>query len=373
VITASKVSIVRACPGSVTLPVRNEKHDGQEEGDERHEELESEVNAGDIPATLTDRWPDYKWRSEVAFALNLHTGEARALGVGMDRAYPDLGPSWIYGTADLEGRGPSDEMVIVDRKSFDPNVKRAAENDQLHTLAVAAAHAHDVADATVAIWHEVRPLDVHAMDAFDLDAYLGELREVAKAADTARARVRQGLGVIFKTGSHCRWCDAFHDCPEQKALAVQVSNDEVSSRIEMSIPFRDDEQAADAYELMNRLGMMHKRLKSALIARATEKPFKTRGNMMFGAYLAEGNDKLDGDIVYDTIREMHGQNVADAAVERKATKKRIKDALSFVAGKGQGAATERNVLAEVKKRGGISNKTKTTVGEYPPALNAANE
>jgi hypothetical protein len=139
------------------------------------------------------------------------------------------------------------------------------------------------------------------------------------------------------------------------------------------MPFRDDDQAADAYFLWKRLGMLHKRLGSALHARAHERPIPIGDGKMFGPEMTEGNDKIDGDIAYDVIRTMHGQSVADAAVERKASKKRIKEALSLVAGKGQGAAMERAVLAEVKAKGGIRNEVKVTIAEYVPQLRAVNE
>jgi hypothetical protein len=158
----------------------------------------------------------------------------------------------------------------------------------------------------------------------------------------AREHFRAGL-IEPKPGTQCRWCPAFHSCPAQTALMQRAANDEISNEVEMLMPFRDDESAADAYELMGRIGMVYKRLKSALSARGAEKPFKTRGGMMYGAYTAEGNDKLDGNIVYDAVRELHGQHVADACVERTSTKKRIKDALQVIAGKGQLAAMERNL------------------------------
>lgn len=356
-ITASSVHLADACPAAFSLPHVVEKHAGQDDGDELHDELESDVNAGDIPAVLDERWPGYTWRSEVAYAINVETGIARELGVGIKRKYGALHPDEVAGTADLEGRGPVDEVVIVDRKSFSPHVARAARNHQLRTLALMATRTHGVFVADVAIWHEVRPLDVHAMDAFELDAYGHELRDIV---------VRSRVGGVPKPSGACRYCPAFHACPAQQQLTTLVRSDAITKRVEMTAPFRDDADAADAYELAKRLRMLLKRIDAALYARAAEKPFAVGGGRMFGPNPSVGNLAIDGDIAYDVLRAAYGQAVADAAVTRKATQKGIESALKDVAGKGQLAELKRKVLATIKERGGSSQKTTTRVEEYVP-------
>jgi hypothetical protein len=69
--------------------------------------------------------------------------------------------------------------------------------------------------------------------------------------------------------------------------------------------------------------------------------------------------------VYDVIKAKHGQSIADAAVVRSATKKRLKEALSLAGGKGQVASMERAVIDEVRAKGGIENKLKEAIREYP--------
>ncbi len=95
-------------------------------------------------------------------------------------------------------------------------------------------------------------------------------------------------------------------------------------------------------------------------------PFMTHSGKMFGPVEKLGNEKLDGDIAYDVIRERHGQAIADAAVERSASKKRIKEALGFVGVKGQVAELERKVLDEARARGGSKRDTKTVIEEFEP-------
>ncbi len=371
-LTASKIELAKQCAAAFALPHTIEVHAGQEDGDDRHDKLEADINKGAIPDALVERWPDFIWRSEVAYALNADTGESREVGVGIERAYPDLGAGWIYGTADIVGIGPCDEVVVVDRKGFDPSVPRAHRNPQLHMLALAVCRLRGAAAASVAIWHEVRPLDVHVLDVLDLDAFQAELAAINRSVLSARDRMRAGL-LSPTPGQHCRYCPAFHSCPAQRALTEQVANDSLAARIEMTMPFRDDGEASQAYEIYKRLGLLYKRLGSALHARANEKPIPIGNGSRIGPVMTGGNVEVDGGVVYEGRREKHGQAVADAAVERSTSKKRIKEALGKVAGKGQLAAMERSALADVKDRGGISNKMTVKVCEYRPLLKAGNE
>lgn len=363
-ITASKAALAFACPAAFALPQTAEKHAGQDEGNETHAELEQSINDGAIPDVLVERWPDFIWRSEVAFALDLATGEARELGAGIGRAYGDPGPFVICGTADIVGRGPCDELVIVDRKSYSPHVPRAAINAQLHTLALAAARAYKMDAAEVAIWHEVRPLDVAKLDTFDLDGFAVDLRGIlAKVAD-ARRMVREGLDLHLSPGQHCRYCEAFHSCPAQRQLQTEVKSGAIEPRIEMMLPLGNDEVARDAYELRARLRILLKRLDSALFARANERPIPLGNGRMFGPHERKGRESLSGDITYEVLRTLHGQHVADAAVERHATKAKLKEALSFVAPKGGLAALERKALEAIRARGGATAEAKVVVEEY---------
>lgn len=376
-VTASKIGLAHACPGAFALPHFVERHPGQDEGIDRHAEDETSIDAGRVPDELEQRWPGFSWRAEVAFAIDLATGTGREVGSRIDRAYGSGAPLEVFGTADAVGR-LGDRLVIVDRKSFDPRVPRAAVNAQLHTLALAATRAYGLDACEVAIRHEARPLDVAALDAVDLDTFLVDLRDIHARVIDAKRLLREGT-LELHPGDHCRYCPAFMGpngvaCPAQKALQSEVKNELVAVRVEATIPFRDDEEAADAYELYQRIKMLQTRLATALHARGKERPFRTRSGKMFGAVEKLGNEKLDGDIVYEVVKARHGRDIADAAVIRSATKKRLADALSF-AGVASKAVAEREILADVRSKGGAKRETKTTIEEYDgfPQLAEASE
>ena len=389
--TASKVELAWKCPGAFALPHFEEKHAGQDEGNERHVDQEAAINVGDIPEVLAERWPGYTWRAEVSYAIDVATGKGRELGAGIARAYDSpgglaaigiepLSPFEISGTSDAEGRGPAGELVIVDRKSFDPNVSRASKNAQLHTLGLAATRAFGLDECEVAIHHEARALDVAPLDFFNLEAFQVELQGIHERVAVARSKVREGLDLALSPGPHCRWCPAFMGpdgiaCPAQKKIATLVRSGDAATKAELIIPLADDESAAEAYLFAQQLGMLLKRLNGAIYARAAERPIPLPDGRMFGPVTKQGNEQIDAEIAYRVVREKHGQEIADAAVARSASKASIERAMKLCGGKGKVAALQREVLEVIKANGGTKREPKTEIESYVPQqmLRAVND
>jgi hypothetical protein len=363
--TASKIDLARRCEGAFAVPQLDERNEYQDSGNERHSEWEDDINAGNPPPVLVERWPGYTWRAEVKFAVNIATGVGRELMAPGRRDYSEADALEVCGTADVVGTKEGAPLVIGDRKSFDPNIPRASVNAQLHIAALALGRAYGNDSAEVFIHHEVRPLDVAAIDDMDLDAFFVELRELVTKSAGARQRFQEEQPVQFTTGSHCRWCAGFNACPKQKELVALVKSGASDNRVEMLLPLHDDAAAADAYEFSKQLGMLKKRIDQAIYARAAERPIPLPNGMMLGKVQTLGNEKLDGEIVWTVLRERYGQAIADAAVQRTVTKKRLKEALTLKGAKGQVADMERQVLAEVKNKGGIRQEPKTEIDVYP--------
>lgn len=347
----------------MVLPQTEETHVGQEDGVDRHADLEAEINAGTIPATLSDRWPGYMWRAEVAFAIDLATGIGRELGVGLGRGYGAMGMFEIPGTADLVGRGPNGELVVVDRKSYDPNVPRAAINAQLHTLALAACRALGESTCDVAIWHEVRPLDVSIVEPWDLKTYSDDLFTLLESATRARAEFRKTGLVAAVPGNHCRWCGAFFNCPAQNALVTKFKAGVIGMSAEAMIPLATDEQAARAYELLADLKMLVKRVTGAVYARAAKDPIPLGNGRVFGTRPVKGDRVIDGNKAYEMIREKYGQKVADAAVTRQASQKQIVEAFE-AAGIASPKPEKERLMKSLAAAGGVSQKDSTTIDEH---------
>ncbi len=351
-LTASKVEMAHRCEASLVLPQRREKHAGQDEGNERHKEWEDLINAGGVPDVLEAAWPGYTWRAEVAFAYDLATGKGRELGVGLGRDYGEMGPLEICGTADAVGRGPNGELAIADRKSFDPRVKHAAHNAQLATLALAATRTLGLDECEVGIFHEVRKPDVVRLDMFKLEGFHLELRGILERAASARARHRAGEALKVVPGDHCRYCDAFHNCPAQKDLALELADPEAPLKVEALIPLASDADALRAYEFWKRAKMLTKRLGDALYARAKESPIPLGNGLVFGERKTKGSRELDADKAYEVVRDRFGQEPADKAVTREATQTGLERAL--------GKTGKAEVMKLLEQRGGISHREGST-------------
>lgn len=366
-LTASKIELAKRCVGAFTLPQTRSTNPYAEAGRERHAANEAAIGRGDIPPAIAEAFPAYEWRSEVAFAYDIATGEGRELAANGHRDYSGRSVFEACGTADMVGvlcrDGRIVRVAIVDQKSFDA-VTRAAENPQVRFLALAAARAYGLDSASVGIMHELRPFDAAELEAFDLEEAALDIRRTVLGIVEARKLVREGLNVSFATGRWCRWCDSFDACPKQRELVALVESPAMQS--EQMSAFRDDDDATRAYELWKRIGILHKRIGQSLYGRASERPIPLPNGLVFGARQKPGSEQLDGDIAYEAIRERHGQQVADAAVERAASKTRIREALKPIAGKGQLAALERAVLDEIRARGGAKRETRTVVEEYEP-------
>ena len=358
-ISASAIPRLLACPASHRLPHHDYQSTHATAGQDRHAEAEAAADTGGElhPVVRSLMVEGDQLATECAFAYDCATDSARELG-HVDRRYGTLAPYELPGTMDLLIRGEG-RAVVVDYKSY-AEVEAAATNTQLATYALMVARAYGLDEVTVAIVYLVggRRPSIATLGPLDLDAHAARIKRLH--VDVARVSAPV-------SGPHCKYCPAFLSCPIQHALTIDVG-ETLPMEIERRIPFDDDASAAEAFDLLQRIKVLSTRIQAALYARAAERPIPLGNGMVLGSRTVEGNDRIDGDIAYAVIRERHGQAVADAAVERHATKKRLGDALKPLVGKL--APEMRAVLAEVETRGGISSKPTTRVEVYAAALEA---
>lgn len=362
-LSASSVPRALACAASLVLPRHRFVEAAVEAGTERHAEMETSIDLGDLSA-LPERvqrmiGPGDEVFTEISFAYDIATGIARRLGRGRD-SYQNLAPYEIPGTLDVLVRGA--QTIVIDKKGF-LRVGPAETNTQTMTYALMVARHFGIDEVTVCIFYELGGVDVATVSTLDLDAHAEQLKSLA--VTVARAAVDPSA--FLNTGPHCRWCDAFLSCPKQHALTLDVSDADNVMAIERRIPFESDEEAARGFDLLSRVKMLSARLSAALAARATERPIPLPDGRVYGPVVKNGNERLDGDVVWRVLRDLHGQGIADAAVERKATKTRLKEALRFAGGKV--AQLEREVLERVRAEGGSERETRTVLEVHDrPAL-----
>ena len=363
-LSASGVTRALACAGSLVLPQHRYETKFAADGTDRHADTEAAIDLGNeedvLPARVLEMiGPDDQLTTECAFAYDCATGQARALGHGRE-AYKGLTPFEIPGCVDLLIKNKH-RAIVVDKKGFE-RVGSAESNEQTMTYALMVARTCGFDEVTVVIYYEVGGIDVATVSALDLDGHAERLK--ALLVDVARAQVEPTK--FLAMGKWCRYCPAFLSCPKQHALTLEVGSGQMAMQVESRIPFDDDAEAAKAFDLLQRVKMIAQRIQAGLYARAGQRPIPLSNGNVLGPIEKQGNEKLDGDIVYQVIRDQHGQGIADAAVERKATKKRIGEALVFAGSKGERAKLERAVLEEVRARGGSKRDAKTVIEEYEP-------
>jgi hypothetical protein len=371
-LTASQLGRAVRCPGSMTLPHHDTTSEAAERGSAVHDFLEQAPALGreaaleQVPAeyrhlcdVLSLERMDARLVPEVAFAFDVETGRARELGRGLGRDYSSATASEIVGTADVFGLSPA-AVLVRDWKTGWSSVDPAMSNMQVRFLAMAAARAHGRDRAVVEVvriresgdtWTDQAELDV-----FDLDETAAQVRALYQRINAPN--------VPFSQGPWCQFCPAFAACPTKGALLRRLADGSEAHELELMLPLTP-EMAATAYHRWRAAKALLKRVEAEICELARRTPIPLGDGRVFGELLTEGNEQLDGDIVWDVLRERYGREVADKAVTRAATKARL---TSVIRGrlneKRTLSKTVNSVLGEVRKRGGASRPTRKELTEY---------
>lgn len=367
-ISASSLGRAFACPGSLHLPIANTSSKDAREGTARHAEQEDAIRGRDLsrlPAELAALIPDGAVvRAEVAVAYDVSTGTTRELGTSIGRAYGTLAPFEIPGTIDLFATAPG-FCLVADHKGHEL-VDPPTRNEQLLFGALCAAKLCGIDEAIAAISYLPTGEVVHAtLDALDLDAFAARLRQL-QFAIAAQAGKRPP---DVSENKHCKYCPSAHVCPAKVSLVKQLARGEDVLLEPLTV-----DTAALAYERLGHAKRLLRRIEDAIFAFARDRPIPLKNGNVLGVHEKLGNETLDGDTVWKVVEDMFGRDVADAAVVRDATKKRLEEALKC-AGVLPVAKHKAAVLAAVKKLGGIDRKRTMDVVEYPaePALGTGDE
>jgi hypothetical protein len=370
VISASALPRLLTCPGSVALPQARLANAYADEGADGHAEVEAALRSGDLsalPDQIRALVEGCTLEVERPLAYDVATGEARWLSaIGRDYG---AAPFEIPGTPDLVAVG-SDRVVVADWKLYQ-DIGAPSASSQLLLYALAVARIVGVEKVDLAVWYRgtgrVATVEV---DVFDLDTFAVRLRTLHTRVAEQQRRVTSGTLPDVSEGPHCRHCPAINSCPAKVALLRRITSGEEASEAELMIPL-DEHTAGEAYRRWRAAKHLMSHVERAIHAYAAERPIPIGDGKVYGPRRIQGNEKLDGDVVYQVVEALHGRPVADAAVVRNATKSRLKEALALAVDKGGAAKAERAVLAEVRKRGGVSTRETEKWEEYTLRLAAS--
>lgn len=340
-ITLSASSLHRAerCPASASLPRIESASNAMERGKELHADEAAKSPEG----------------AEVAFAYDVETGRARILGTNLDRQYGELAPTEIAGSTDKLTVEP-DRVIIKDYKSGYSWHVEPSRNIQLGFYAVAACAAYDRSAARVELDFLDRGMTLPAdLDAFDLANIRERIRSIWTAANAASPRVVKG--------DHCTSCPCIQRCPAYLELACAVATGISPSLLPGASEGLTAETVASGWRNLEALKKLMGEAEKAYRGFASLWPVPLGdGRTLMQREVVR--DELDGTVTWQILRDLHGSAVADAAVQREATKTSVEAALAEIAPPRGKASMVREVMKAIEEANGILKKRTMRVDAF---------
>lgn len=313
---------------------------------------------------------DLRLSAEVTLVYSPATDTARVLGQALARDYSAVAPDEIPMTLDLVGVDLANHRgAVKDYKSGRGHVTPARHNWQTLGGAVALSRAYDLdeVDAEILFTRPGEPIrrSRHTHTTADLMAAARHLRIVGERAAADRATFAAGRHVEPTEGSWCRYCPCAWACPAKTGLVRQALAGELTAPT-----------PADAVRLLPRLKAASKALEAIVTqvhALAAVDPIRVEAHddgteTWFGEVIEPGNEVIDAAIAIPVAAAELGVTDAAAFITEVATvkvsKSALEDAAKARAGKGQGAATMRRVLAAIRAAGGASKPPRKSIQLY---------
>jgi hypothetical protein len=310
--------------------------------------------------------------TEVAIAYDVETDTARELGRGEGRKYDDVKESELPATLDVVGVRPvaaGRRGLVIDWKTGWSTRKPIENVAQLDVGALLAARAYGCDVVEVQLIHVFEDLDPwvqrRVIEGWEIDAFAAFVREVYADALRIRSEMQAGRNPRdYNTGPWCDGCGARQFCPAQTALLRSViSRDLFDGPLRMA-PIPDD-ALVDMWHRVHEAQSILNLVKSKVLTVASERSLylgKTPDgrDRWLGSVTKQGPEKLDGEIVFDVIAELYGEECASAATKVTATKKDIEAAVKKAVPRGQGAKSIAAALERVRKTPGGSHRSYST-------------
>ena len=174
----------------------------------------------------------------------------------------------------------------------------------------------------------------------------------------------------MSSGDWCRYCPSWGACPAKRQLVQRIG---VELDEWQAIQPLTPAQAGAAWVRLKEFQSALRRVESAVLAaRAQYGELPLPSGMILREVVEPGNERLDGRVVFAVIRDSISQVVAEAAVEIDASKASIDRALKNATCDGGPvkprtvAKWSREILAEVRARGGTERPIRKKLVEFDP-------
>lgn len=357
-LTMSALPRALNCTSSLVLPRAENHSEWADAGNDEHEEL-SHLDDPDLAHLIPSGA-----RAEVKVAYDVSTGVGRIIGDGAGRDYGTLGPFEIPGSIDVLGV-EGETVVIRDWKTGYADVDPAVRNWQLYGYALAATRALGKSRARVGIVYtkQGNRLDEAEIDAFDLAEFAGRLEALHMRVPALRDAYRAGEPLDTREGAWCKWCPSKHVCPSKNALLVQVSQQGLAVLGDSAMT---PERARTGYEQIVKVEQLVKEARKRLETYIDENgPIDLGNGRMFGRYVRNGNERLNGDVAVRAIATVVGESAKEfesIAIERRTTKAAIERAAKQL---GCKRGTVPAVVKKIRELGGAARAPDSMpLGEY---------
>jgi len=293
-VTASGLERALHCPASCVLARVDATGDDAEDGHERHAHsrrliggMSAAASLALVPVSLQKQCEAVRTedlvgdlstevRSEVSYGYNVDTLEARELGVGLGRKYPDLGPRWLVGTLDIEGVTLDGTRIVKDLKSGYLDVTPAAGNLQLKffALSFASLHPEPIEGAILRMRGDgtTEAESRAAYGAYDLDEAGDTMLEIVDGIARVKAAYGTGAPLDVHEGEWCRYCPGFNACPAKVSLARTLLEDGLALEKEVAGAELSVADAARAWVRVRKAKPVYERIEKVLKERACREP-----------------------------------------------------------------------------------------------------
>lgn len=360
--TASSLERALACPISETLPRVAFSTPVMSRGTALHAHMrrigggvplddslaqvpqEWREDAGEIDLEAYPISPDATY--EVTVAWDYVSGEARILGVDLDRDYSSAKPTEYVGTADLvivTGGHP----LVADYKSARQGKTHPSKNAQLAMLALAVRSITQEEAVDVALYYlDGTRADEATLDALDLDVFEASLRELAE-------RYRSGDVGEARPGPWCHYCPSKGACPAQRQALAMVESGTLVEPLTV-------ERVAAAWHRIKAIEGALEEAKRVCQDYAATYPVDL-GDGTELREVEESRDAIDGEAAWPVLVGVLGEDGARLAAPVAVTKSAIAKAAKATAPKGQAASAERAALAALRESGALTTTMRTTV------------
>jgi hypothetical protein len=326
------------------------------------------IDVARLPACDPERYA-----SEVAFAWDPESGDARELNRGIDdREYwtespqnprPAV-PGQLAGRSDVVGVGP-DRVFILDYKRTMRYLGQAAESVQLGAYALLATRTWDrpLADVAFArIGEDGEPNIWWAtLDDMDLTALAHRIKALFERTRVLRADPPKVWSSPDLTkGPHCKYCPAFGRCPEQMGL-VRAAMDEETFEL-------NDDTAPAALEAYRAKELALSRVKERIDDFARGSPIRIAAGRYYG-YPPKPSEGLEYEKSIAIIGQHFGAEFAERCISTRKdlSKESIKRAAEWVAQHSKNVKVthlKREVLVRLRQGGAVLTKLSKTPREY---------